>query len=181
MLVAGLFVVVGVLATLIGSQMPWGEVVTDQVNIPLEFFLDMASIGTIISVLGGALGLMGLTSSVSRRAAGALTAFVGLVVASGAAVLVILIDGADLDLDANYSEFFTPRDVSVGPAGFVVAAGGLALVLGGFLVATARTDDQPPLPVGGGTGATPPGWYDSGRGELRYWTGSRWTQTRPAP
>ena len=114
LLVRGLFVVVGVVAVLVGSQLPWGEVDAGDVTIPLEFFLDMSSIGVIIAVLGGVLGVLGLQTGSSFQAIGGLTAFVGFLLTAGAVVIVVLIDRAELELDPAFFDV-ARSDVIVGP------------------------------------------------------------------
>jgi hypothetical protein len=48
--------VVGVIAVMVGAQLSWGEVDLGQTSVPLTFFLDIGAIGSLLSVIGIALG-----------------------------------------------------------------------------------------------------------------------------
>jgi hypothetical protein len=58
----GVLMGTGVIAVLVGSQLPWGEFDTNFGPQPVVFFLDLSQIGTIVAVLAAALGMLGLVS-----------------------------------------------------------------------------------------------------------------------
>ena len=177
MIVRALFVMTGVIAVLVGVQLPWGEVTFRGTQVPVTFFLDIGVVGTIIAVLGAVFALLGLTEAVSQRSAGVLVAFFGLAITAGAAAGIALIEQGDLDVAPGQVPV---SNLVLAPGGFVVLGGGIILVLAGLLFIAMPIPPGPPMPPGGGEGETPPGWYPDIRrsGRLAYWTGSRWTHDR---
>ena len=175
-----LLIVGGVVAVMIGAQLPWGEVETELGSEPLNFFLDIGAIGTILSVIGIALGGLSLSDRLSERAVGALLLIFGLGIATGAGFLMTLIDRDHLELDPAFEEFVPVEAVVLGPGGFVAASGGLVLALAGLLFMVTPPAPGPPIPAGGGPGEVPAGWYPiSGRPHVvAYWNGTRWTHER---
>jgi len=175
-----LLMMVGVVAILIGSQLPWGEFDFGGVRVPLIFFLDLASIGTIIAALAAALGLLGISESLSQRSAGVLLVVLGMAIAGGAMAALALIDQGELDVDPGLAGQIPVSEIELGPGGFVVLAGGITLMLAGLTFIATPLPAGPPLPPGGGTGEVKPGWYSDPRrrGRVGYWTGSKWTHHR---
>ena len=174
-----LLIVGGVVAVMIGAQLPWGEVEVGGISSPLTFFLDIAAIGTILSVIGIALGGLSLSDRLSERAVGALLIIFGLGIAVGSGLLMALIDGEQLELAPGFEDI-PVGSVVIGPGGFVAASGGLVLALAGLLFMVTPPAPGPPIPAGGGPGEVPAGWYPiSGRPHVvAYWNGTRWTHER---
>jgi hypothetical protein len=178
-----LVLVVGIVAVMIGAELPWGEVDLGEITIPLTFFLDIARIGAIVGVIGGAIGLLGLTDRVSSRSAGVALAIFGAAVAAGSAALMSVIDQNHLELDPVLAQRLTVSSVDLGPGGFVVGAGGLIIAVAGLLFMMAPSPPDPPLPASGGPGPVAAGWYALGprSGQMAYWNGTRWGSQRRIP
>ena len=85
MVVRILLLVVGVIAVMVGAQVPWGEVDRGQTSVPLTFFLDIGAIGSLLSVIGIALGGLSLSERISERSVGGLLVIFGLGIATGSA------------------------------------------------------------------------------------------------
>jgi hypothetical protein len=178
MVIRILFIIAGVVAVMIGSQAPWGEVNAGDITIPLTFFLDIGAIGSVISVIGVALGGLSLSDRLSERSVGLLFVLFGLGIAIGSGTLMTLIDQNHLEVDPGLQ--IQVNSVDLGPGGFVTAAGGLVIVIAGLLFIAAPLPPDPPSPAAGATGEVKAGWYPLGRRSdvIAYWNGTRWTHRR---
>jgi hypothetical protein len=178
MVVRILFIIAGIIAVMFGSQLPWGEVDAGDITIPLTFFLDIGAVGSIVSVIGVALGGLSLSDRLSERSVGALFIVFGFGIAVGAGVLMTLIDQNHLEVDPDFP--LQVNSVALGPGGFVTAAGGLVIVIAGLMFIAAPLPPGPPSPASGELGEVKPGWYPLGRRPdvIAYWNGTRWTHRR---
>jgi hypothetical protein len=179
-LIRSLLFVFGLTTALVGTQLPWGQFTAGGMTVPLEFIFNLEQMAAIVAVVVGVIGFLGINGSVSPQATGILLTALGAVIAGGSIVLIMLIDGGDVDVDPTFP--FQVSKVSAGPAGFVVAVGGLLIMVAGVVFASSRMPYRPPRAEGGGVGPVPPGWYSIGgdSSQMGFWDGKGWKDSSRA-